>query len=201
MFFQNILQPCLTSLRHLLFPVLFPPALHPTSSPDTDTCFSLSILTPWVPISHHNHPHHISQHSFAVPHPELALVLSASHLGQLEDIKQMITNSTELAAHRISICMDNPASLTSYEWLTVGLASEILARALANLYWAFINNLSFKTSGKESNLGWQEIPPQCNCHSSDHVFGLCSVEQGVPRNLRGGNEKFLEPHFSSQHLC
>lgn len=122
-------------------------------------------------------------------------------LGQLEDIKQMITNSTELAAQQISICTDNPANLASYEWLTAGPASEILARALANLYWAFMNHLSFKTSETETNLCWQEIPPQCNCHSSDHVFGLCSVEQGVPRNLREGNEKFLEPHFSSQHLC
>lgn len=121
-------------------------------------------------------------------------------LGQLEDIKQTITYSTELAAHQISVCMDSPASLSSYEWLTAGLAPKILARALANLYWAFMNYLSFKTWETESNLGWQEIPPQCDSHSSDRFFGLCSVEQGVPRNLRG-NEKFLEPHFSSQHLC
>lgn len=127
MFFQNVLQLCLTSLWFHLFPVLssFGPTSNILPKPGPahwQMCFSLSILTPWAQIPHHNSL--ASQHSYAVLHPDLALVLLVSQSDNLRTSERGPFTTQSLQQTRPLICVESPASLSSYPWPVAGLARD-----------------------------------------------------------------------------
>lgn len=156
-----------------LFPVLSSLALHPTSSPAHNS------LT--------------SQHSFAVLHPDPALVLPLRKSDNLRTSQRWSLTTQSLQQTSSLIFMKTlQVSLPIHGLQQVQQKTEffeILAAALANLHWVCMNYLSFKISETWSNLSWQGIT---TFSLSTYFFGLCSAEQ---------QWKLLELHFWSQHFC
>lgn len=120
MFFQNILQLCLTSLWFHLFPVLssFGSTFNILPKP-WKTCFSLSILTFHIL----THPL-ASQPSFAVLRPDPALVLPLPHSDSLRTSERWSLTAQSLQQTRSLICMENPASRSSYPRPAAGLVRD-----------------------------------------------------------------------------
>lgn len=166
---------------------LWPYIQHPPASPNqaqlTDRC---GFHLPRAQSPHHNSL--ASQHSFAVLHPDPALVLLVSQSDSSRTSERWSFTTQSLQQIRSLICMESLASLSSYPRPAAGLARD-------RILWDSSSNSSKSApsmqelSSKPQKLGQIWVDKRSQPSRQIHPFlGSYSAEQAVPRNLRKGNE-------------